>query len=86
MTRLHGCLLYVVLVGLGSPATACINDNESPIHEREFRSQYAGLVSLPTIEQSAYQHPARHNLLFGGGLVLLIGAFALAATKARTRA
>jgi hypothetical protein len=86
MARLHGMLFGIVLVGLGSSATACINDSESPLHEREFRSQYAGLAGLPTVEQYAYEHAVRHNLLIGGGLVMLTGAFALAVTKARTRA
>jgi hypothetical protein len=86
MARFHGLVLCVVLVGLGSPAAACINDNESPTHEREFRSQYGKLAGLLTMDQFAYQYRGRHDLLIGGGLALLAGAFALATTKGRTRA
>jgi hypothetical protein len=39
-------LLALVLAGLAGPAAACINDDELPSHEREFRSQYSVLASL----------------------------------------
>ena len=88
MPRLHYLLFYVVLVGLCSPAVACLNDNETLTHEREFRSQYGGLASLRSmsVDEFAYQHPVSHSVLIGGGSLLLIGAFGLAVKRGRTRA
>jgi hypothetical protein len=39
--------LSVALIGLAQPAFACINDDESPVHEREFRSQYQDPPDAP---------------------------------------
>jgi len=87
MARLHGLLLCVVFVGLCGPAVACLNDNETSSHEREFRSQYGGLASLRSmsIDEFAYQRPVNHSRLIAGGFLLLIGAFGLAAKRVRTR-
>ena len=79
MSRLFACL---VLVGLASPAMACINDNELPTHEREFRSQYGELVSRP---HSSSPRPLRHELVLGAGSGLLAGAFVLALVGRRAR-
>lgn len=88
MPRLHGLLLCVVLVGLSGPAMACLNDNETSTHEREFRSQYGGLASLRSVsmDEFADQHPVSHSVLIGGGSLLLIGALGLAMKRVRTRA
>lgn len=87
MPRLHSLLLCVVLVGLCGPAVACLNDNETSTHEREFRSQYGGLASLRSMsmDEFAYRRPVSHSRLIAGGLLLLIGAFGLAAKRTRTR-
>jgi hypothetical protein len=87
MSPLRGLLVCAVLAGLGGRATACINDNESPAHEREFRSQYGGrLAGLPSTNHETYRHPDRHDLLLGGGAFLLIGSFMLATKRVRSRA
>lgn len=86
MARLHGMLLCAVLLGLGGPAAACMNDNESTEHEREFRSQYAGFAGLPSVDRVAYRRSVDHQLLIGAGAVLLIGAFTLAVKRARSGA
>ena len=72
------------LVGLGGRAGACINDSELDSQEREFRSQYGNLVAAPL--QVEDLRPVQHDLLFGGGAVLLVGAFGLAVMRDRARA
>lgn len=84
MGRIHALLTGIALVGLAGPASACINDHESPTHEREFRSQYARL--RPRSSGARSRTPLGNNVLAGGGVGLLIGAFALAATQVRSRA
>jgi hypothetical protein len=79
MRRLLACLALAVLAG---PAAACLNDNELPTHEREFRSHYRGPASPPSTDAE----PSGRPLLFGAGGVLLIGAFALGSTGRRARA
>lgn len=86
MGRMHVLLTCIVLAGFAGPASACINDNESPTHEREFRSQYGGLASRSPAASSVPAYPVGHKLLAGSGAVLLIGAFAGAATRGRVRA
>ncbi len=86
MARRYGLILGVVLFGLGGPAQACLNDNESPAHEREFRSQYGGLAGLPTMDEFAHENPVSFQLLIGSGTVLLVGGFALAMKRTRARA
>ena len=84
MSRVHVWVLAVVLAGFGGPATACINDNESPSHEREFRSQYGGLVHIPSQEESP-RRPAPLDLLMGGGVAMLAGSVVLIAKRSRMR-
>jgi hypothetical protein len=84
MTFVRGVLLGLVLVGLGGRAAACINDSELDSQEREFRSQYGNLVAAPS--QTEQPRPVQHDLLSGGGMVLLVGAFGLAAMRDRARA
>ena len=79
MRRLLACL---VLAGLASPAAACINDNELPTHEREFRSQYGGVASRPPDPSAG---PVDSRLIAAGGVSLLAGAVVVA-TRGRTRA
>ncbi len=86
MGRVHALLTCIALGGFAGPASACINDNESPTHEREFRSQYGRLASLSSAAGSVSTYPLGHKLLAGGGAVLLIGASAVTATRGRARA
>lgn len=87
MTRLRGLLLCLVLVGTGGPALGCLNDEESPTHEQEFRSQYGGrLAWLPSNGEFADHYRDRNDLLLGGGAALLAAAFILAARRPRSRA
>lgn len=84
MSRVHLLILGAVLTCSGATATACINDNESPTHEREFRSQYGGLVQIPSQDQSL-RRPARLDLLMGGGVAMLAGSVVLIAKRSRAR-
>ncbi len=86
MGRMHALLTCIALAGFAGPACACINDNESPMHEREFRSQYGRLASLSSAAGSVSTYPLGHKLLAGGGAVLLIGAFSVATKRGRARA
>jgi hypothetical protein len=81
MRRFLACLALIVLT---SPAAACLNDAELPIHEREFRSQYNRQIPPPApAAEPAY--PDGSSLLLGGGSLLLIGAVGVAGLGARTR-
>ena len=83
MKRLLGLVFSLGLVGLVAPATACMNDNESPTHEREFRSQYGQFAGLHSTDEPASPRSVGSNVLLGGGAVLLVGAFALVAKRSR---
>ena len=80
MLRLLACL---VLAWSACPAVACIWDVELPGHEREFRSQYRGQPTPPPAVETP-EAPS-HPLLFGGGGILLIGAFGLVVVGRRAR-
>jgi hypothetical protein len=82
MGRLIACL---ALAGLASPAAACINDNELPAHEREFRSQYAGPASAPPAPSAGFGGPVGHRVLIGAGAALLTGGVAMALIMGRSR-
>ena len=86
MKRIHELLASVALVGLGGEAGACINDNESSSHEREFRSQYSGIAGTPTLDEFANKYPNGLNLLIGGGAALLTASVVLTVKRARPRA
>lgn len=85
MGRLFGLLACLALIGPVGPASACINDNELPAHEREFRSQYAGPASPRPVRNYGRARSAGHWLLVGSGAGLLLGAFAVATTRRRAR-
>lgn len=82
-------LALIVLAGFGAPAAACINDDELPKHEREFRSNYGD----PTYPEPAPVPPevvdfadfSSHPGLLGFGAMLLTGAFFVAMNDKRTR-
>lgn len=82
MLRLLACL---VLAWSACPAAACINDVELPGHEREFRSQYRGQSDSPPAPAAETPATPGHPLLFGGGGILLIGAFGLVVVGRRAR-
>lgn len=84
MGRIHALLTGIALAGLAGPASACINDHESPTHEREFRSQYARLG--PRSSKASSRAPLANTVLAGSGVGLLIGALAMAAKPGRARA
>ena len=81
MGRLLACLL---LAAFTSPAVACINDEELPSHEREFRSHYRGPAAAP-VSPSTDPDPHGHRLLLGAGAGLLVGATGLALAGNRRR-
>jgi hypothetical protein len=80
MLRLVACL---VLAWCACPAAACLNDNELPGHEREFRSQYRRQASPPPSTDAPV--PPGYRVLLGGGGVLLVGAFGLTLVARRAR-
>lgn len=68
---------YLSLVACAGPAAACLNDNELPNHEREFRSQYRGQA------RATPSPPAPdHRPLYAAGALMLVGAFALVGRRA----
>ena len=69
-------LLCLVLAGFARPAVACLNDNELPSHEREFRSQY--LASHDFAPRPPDSDSPGHWFLMYGGAVLLAGALTVA--------
>lgn len=78
-------LALVAVVGTAGPAAACLNDLELQAHEREFRSEYGRPAEPPpAVDPPAYR--AKPVLLGAAGLVLFVGAVALAWPNARPRA
>jgi hypothetical protein len=75
-------LAFLGVFWLCSSAMACINDNESPQHEREFRSDYSLAEMLSAEPPTA---PLDNRYLVAGGLMLLTGAFAVALSPQQTR-
>ncbi len=77
--------LFVIIafVGLAGPVGACLNDRETPQHEREFRSQY-GEPAVPREPIPLAHSPSPK--LFGAGAVLLTGAFFVAVNLRRVKA
>ncbi len=73
------------LLGIASPAFACLNDAELLIHEREFRSQYQETPGQPPPASIGPNHVTSNPVLFGGGAALLFGAFALTFYNRRVR-
>ncbi len=73
-------LVCLALAGLARPAAACLNDNELPEHEREFRSQYASRSHLPSPTNRPDYWPE-----IIGGVGLLCGASALVLRHGRAR-
>jgi hypothetical protein len=74
-------LVFLAALGICCCATACINDNESPQHEREFRSQY--LVSRSPLRVPASR--INERLYVTAGSALLVGAFAVALSRPKER-
>jgi hypothetical protein len=74
-------IVCVAALALARPATACLNDNELPAHEREFRSEYVRGFIAPaaTPRAPSFWLPA------GIGTALLIGACAFAARAGRAK-
>ena len=75
MGRILSFLVVFVLCG---SALACLNDEETPTHEREFRSQY---LLVDGIRPPNPDRPIDERLLVGGGAVLLIGAIVISARR-----
>jgi hypothetical protein len=65
-------LAALILGVFAAPAFACLNDQELPSHEREFRSQYRG-SEPPT----ASSESTKHYLAYGLGGAMLVGAVAM---------
>lgn len=82
MRRLIACL---VLAGCHGSAVACLNDNELPSHEREFRSQYRGPEFARRAPTPAPGRAPRLWLWTAGGTGLLAGAVVVAFSASRPR-
>jgi hypothetical protein len=78
-------LAGLILLGCHGSALACLNDNELPSHEREFRSQY--LVPVASRSARPEKRDGRRQFWFltAGGTGLLSGAAAVALTIGRSR-
>ena len=85
MLRIGALVLGVILIFGGGRATACMNDEESPSDEQEFRSAYGGLAGFPVSEDSGVRRPAPLDLLMGVGAIMLAGATGLIARRAGKR-
>ena len=57
-------------------AFGCLNDNESPQHEREFRSSY--LAPIFARQETKRDRSFRFEVATVGGIVLLSGAVVVA--------
>ena len=80
MRRALACLFVALMA---APAAACINDQESPAHEREFRSDYG---DAPYPEKPKGPLNLANSLLFGGGSALLLGALIVPRITRKPRA
>jgi hypothetical protein len=79
---MHRVVTFLAALGLGTGAMACINDNESPQHEREFRSDYRLAETPPGKPPTA---PPDNRYLAAGGLMVLTSAFAVALSRRQSR-
>jgi hypothetical protein len=83
MRRVLACLL---LAGYShGAALGCINDNESPQHEREFRSQYLAPIVARTTPKADPDRTNRFSVATLGGAVLLGGALVVAWNASQPR-
>ena len=81
---LVGLIMVPVLAAIASTAVACINDEELPSHEREFRSSYAAAGS-PSPPSAGFDGPLGQRMLINAGVVLLSGGVAVAFFRGRAR-
>jgi hypothetical protein len=76
----------VLILAACSTASACINDEESPSREREFRSTYlrarSMLVGTPSGESGG--RFIDEKWLQAGGAAMLVGALAFSARRQRS--
>lgn len=86
MTRLRRLVVCADLVGVGGSARACLNDEETLEGERGFRSQYGRFTAAPSFrdESDSHRRP-RQDPMLGGGAALLVGTFAMAARRGRSK-
>lgn len=73
-------LAALIVAAFAAPAFACLNDQELPSHEREFRSQYRG--SEPPAKTSESPNYFR---AYGAGGALLLGATVLTCLPRRRK-
>jgi len=78
-------LAFAILVGLATPAAACINDGELPSHEREFRSNYGEPTPPKPTTVPNLAGITSHPMLLGAGAALLTGAFVVTMNGKRAR-
>jgi hypothetical protein len=78
-------LAGLVVLGFAAPAAACINDEESPKHEQEFRSQYPPVVDGEFPYEDALKSSPGSGYLLGGGSALLTVSLMMAFWQNRTR-
>jgi hypothetical protein len=81
MSRLLVCL---ALLSFADRAVACINDNELPSHEREFRSEYL-VAAAPARAPSGSQSRPRTEMVMASGAAMLASAVVLAWVGSRPR-
>ncbi|MDX2035159.1 MAG: hypothetical protein SFX72_00810 [Isosphaeraceae bacterium] len=80
--RLALCLGLATLFG-GARAEACLNDEETSRHEREFRSNYRRSVAPPA-EESSNEPDQSERIAYFGGVVALVGAVVVNPRKRNT--
>ena len=83
MRRLLACLFLAG--GCQGAAFGCLNDNESPQHEREFRSQYLAPLVARATKKADSDGSYVFRLATVGGAVLLGGAMVVAGNASRPR-
>jgi hypothetical protein len=82
MTRLLACL---VVIGFAATAGVCINDEESPKHEREFRSQYQDEAGVASTLSGALASSPISAPLIAVGAAFLSAAAVMSLNRSRPR-
>ncbi len=73
----------IVLASCSSIASACINDEEAPAHEREFRSSYLVASNRFASKDESSGQFINEAWLYAGGAVMVIGALAFSTRRER---
>jgi hypothetical protein len=81
-TIAQGLLVVSAIAFLSGPTFACINDRESPLLERKFKSSYLDSVE-PDSSASPGSSPALQNVSLASGAVLLVAGAAFGLLPSR---